>query len=148
MWRLLVEAVVFGAICLLFAGSASLAEMIVAVFAGCMAVWVHARLMRRSAFRFTGTPQPLHILKLAAKGALQDVPLGAWHVLASLWRRRFGKQVMEPAPVLISGADVHAIPKRRALAILATSFGPLAYTIEAHREALRVHRAEGTRRSE
>jgi hypothetical protein len=43
---------------------------------------------------------------------------------------------------------VHAIPKRRALAILATSFGPLAYTIEAHREALRVHRAEGTRRSE
>jgi hypothetical protein len=148
MWRLLAEAVVFGAICLLLAGSVSLAEMIVAVFAGCMAAWLHARLIHRSAFRFTGRPQPLHILKLAAKGALQDVPLGAWHVLASLWGRRFGKQVLEPAPVLIRDADVHAIPKRRALAILATSFGPLAYTIEAHREALRVHRAEGTSRSE
>ncbi len=148
MWRLPAEAVLFGAVCLLFAGSVSPAEIIVAAFAGCLAAYVHARLIHRSAFRFTGTPQPFHIFKLAAKGALQDVPLGAWHVLASLWRRRFGKQVMEPAPVLISDVDVHAIPKRRALAILATSFGPLAYTIEAHREALRVHRAEGTRRSE
>ena len=129
MWRLLVEAGVFGAVCLLFAGNASLAEMIVAVFAGCMAAWLHARLIHHSAFRFTGRPQPLHILKLAAKGALQDVPLGAWYVLASLWRRRFGKQVMEPAPLLLSDADMHATPKRRALAILATSFGPLAYTI-------------------
>jgi hypothetical protein len=43
---------------------------------------------------------------------------------------------------------VHVIPKRRALAILTTSFGPLAYTVEAHKQALRVHRAEGTRRSE
>ena len=148
MWRLLAEAVLLGAICLLFAGSASAAEIAVAAFAGCLAAYVHARLIHRSGFRFTGRPQPLHVLKLAAKGALQDVPLGAWHVLASLWRRRFGKQVMEPAPALISEADMHAIPKRRALAILATSFGPLAYTIEAHREALRVHRAEGTRRSE
>ena len=148
MWRLVVEAVLLGTVCLLFAGSVSTAEVVVAAFAGCLAAYVHARLIRRSAFRFTGKPQPLHILKLAAKGALQDVPLGAWHVLASLWRRQFGKQVMEPAPVLISDADMHAIPKRRALAILATSFGPLAYTIEAHREALRVHRAEGTRRSE
>lgn len=148
MWRLMVEAFLLSAVCLLFAGSVSAAEIVVAAFAGCTAACLHARLIQRSAFRFIGRPQPLHILKLAAKGALQDVPLGAWHVLASLWRRRFGKQVMEPAPVLIRGADMHAIPKRRALAILATSFGPLAYTIEAHHEALRVHRAEGTRRSE
>ena len=148
MWRLLVEAAVLGAICLLFAGSTSLAEIIVAAFAGCVAAWVHARLMHRSAFRFIGRPQPLHILKLAAKGAVRDVPQGAWHVLASAWRRRFGKQVMEPAPVLVRDVGMHAIPKRRALAILATSFGPLAYTVEAHRDALRVHRAEGTRRSE
>ena|GEM_PF-1200186 len=148
MWRLLMEAIVFGAVCLLFAGSTALAEIIVAAFAGLLAAILHARLMHCSAFRFTGKPQPLHILKLAAKGALRDVPQGAWHVLASLWRGRFGKQVMEPAPVLTSGTDVHAIPKRRALAILATSFGPLAYTIEAHRQALRVHRAEGTTRAQ
>jgi len=148
MWRLLVEVIVFGAVCLLFAGSTALAEIIVAAFAGVLAALLHARLMHCSAFRFTGTPQPLHIVKLAAKGALRDVPQGAWHVLASLWRGRFGKQVMEPAPVLTSGTDVHTIPKRRALAILVTSFGPLAYTIEAHRQALRVHRAAGTTRAQ
>jgi hypothetical protein len=142
------EAIVLGTICLLFAGSVSLAELMVAAFAGCMAAWVHARLIHRSAFRFTGTPQPLHILKLAAKGAVRDVPQGAWHVLASVWRGRFGKQVMEPAPLLVRDTDMRAIPKRRALAILTTSFGPLAYTVEAHRDALRVHRAEGTTRSE
>lgn len=148
MWRLLLEAMLLGAICLLFAGSASPAEFIVAAFAGCLAAWLHARLIHRSAFRFTGTPQPLHILRLAAKGAVRDVPQGAWHMLASLWRGRFGKQVMEPAPLLVGGADEHGMPKRRALAILTTSFGPLAYTIEAHRQALRVHRADGTNRPE
>lgn len=148
MWRLSLEAILLAAICLLFAGSTSLAEIIVAAFAGCMAAWVHARLIHRSAFRFTGTPQPLHILNLAVKGAVRDVPQGAWHVLAAMWRRRFGKQVMEPAPLLVRDTDVRAIPKRRALAILTTSFGPLAYAVEAHRDALRVHRAEGTRRSE
>lgn len=148
MWRLSLEAILLGAICLLFAGSTSLPEILVAAFAGCVAAWVHARLMHRSAFRFIGAPQPLHFLKLAAKGAVRDVPQGAWHVLAAVWRGRFGKQVIEPAPLLVRGTDVRVIPKRRALAILATSFGPLAYTIEAHRDALRVHRAEGTRRSE
>jgi hypothetical protein len=148
MWRLVLEVVLLGGICLLFAGSVSVAEVIVAGFAGCMAALVHGRLIKRSAFRFTGTPQPLHILKLAAKGGLRDVPQGAWHVLASLWRGRFGKQVMEPAPVLVSDTDVRVTPKRRALAILTTSFGPLAYTVEAHRQALRVHRAIGTTRSE
>lgn len=148
MWCAVMEAIVLGTICLLFAGSVSLAELMVAAFAGCMAAWVHARLIHRSAFRFTGTPQPLHILKLAAKGAVRDVPQGAWHVLASVWRGRFGKQVMEPAPLLVRDTDMRAIPKRRALAILTTSFGPLAYTVEAHRDALRVHRAEGTTRSE
>jgi hypothetical protein len=148
MWRLPLEAILLGAICLLFAGSTSLAEIMVAAFAGGMAAWVHARLMHRSAFRFIGTPRPLHILKLAAKGAVRDVPQGAWHVFAAIWRGRFGKQVMEPAPLLVRDTHVRVIPKRRALAILATSFGPLAYAVEAHHDALRVHRAEGTTRSE
>lgn len=148
MWRLLVEAMLLGMVCLLFAGSIAPAEIIVAAFAGFLAALLHARLMRRSAFRFAGKPRPLHILKLAAKGALRDVPEGAWRVLASLWRGRFGRQVMEPAPVLIGDTDMHVLPKRRALAILATSFGPLAYTIEAHRQALRVHRADATARPE
>lgn len=84
MWRLMVEAVLLGTACLLFAGSVSTAEVVVAAFAGCLAAYVHACLIHRSAFRFTGRPQPLHILKLASKGALQDVPLGGWHVLISL----------------------------------------------------------------
>lgn len=148
MWRLLLEAALFGGICLLFAGNASIAEILVAVFAGLFAALWHLRLLRHSHFRFVGKPQLLHILKLSTKGALRDVPQGGWHVLASLWRGRFGKEVMEPAPVLVDDGDVHATPKRRALAILATSFGPLAYTVEAHRQALRVHRAQGTRKSE
>lgn len=148
MWRLLVEAALLAGVCLLFAGSTSIAEIAVAVFAGLFAALWHLRLLHRSHFRFVGRPQPFHILELAMKGTLRDVPQGGWRVLTALWRRRFGKQVMEPAPMLIDDTDVHTIPKRRALAILVTSFGPLAYTVEAHRQALRVHRAIGTRRAE
>jgi hypothetical protein len=148
IWSITLEATLLGAICLLFAGSVSVAEIIVAIFAGALAASWHARLLHHSHFRFVGKPQPLHILKLSAKGALRDVPQGGWHVLTSLWSGHYGKQVMEPAPMLIDDTNMHAIPKRRALAILITSFGPLAYTMEAHREALRVHRALGTRRSE
>ncbi|GAB2561726.1 hypothetical protein [Dyella jejuensis] len=148
MWRLLLEATVFGAVCLLFAGSVSVAEVVVAAIAGLFAALWHGRLLRWSAFRFVGRPQPLHMLKLAANGALRDVPKGGWRVLASIWRRRYGQQLMEPMPVLIEGTDMRTVPKQRALAILTTSFGPLAYTIEAHHQALRVHRADATRRSE
>lgn len=149
MWRLGMETIVFGSVCLLFAGKDSLAEVVAALLAGLFATWWHARLLRYSAFRFKGRPNLTHILKLAVQGALCDVPKGGWRVLSSLRLGRFGKRVTEPAPVLIHGGDVLTLPKRRALAMLATSFGPLAYTVEAYRqEALRVHRARGTKRSE
>jgi hypothetical protein len=56
--------------------------------------------------------------------------------------------IAEPAPVLVDDADPRAVPKRRALALLVTSCGPLAYAVDAHHQALHVHRAEGTRRTE
>jgi hypothetical protein len=147
MRRLLLEAVLLGGVCLLFAGSTSVADIIVAVAGGGFAALWHARLLRHSAFRFMGRPRSLHVVSLALKGGLRDVPRGGWHVLASLWRGRYGKRVTEPAPALIDGASARAIPKQRALAILATSFGPLAYALDAHHHALHMHRAEGTRRS-
>lgn len=148
MWRLGLEILVFGGVCLLFAGSVSAPEIVIALLAGCFAVLWHARLIRHSAFRFAGRPDGARVLGLAVKGALGDVPEGGWHVTAALWRRRFGRLRMEPAPVLVRDRDVHVIPKRRALAILTTSFGPLAYVTEAHHEALRVHRVNRTIRPE
>jgi len=140
MWRWLLEAAVLGGACLLFAGSVSMAEIVVAVFAGAGASAWHAWLARRSAFRFQGTPKLLALLL--------DLPAGAWRALAALWRRRYGQPVVEPAPVVVRATRMQVIPKQRALAILVTSCGPLVYAIEAHLRGLRVHRAarDGGRR--
>jgi len=148
MWRWLLEAAVLGGACLLFAGSVSMAEIVVAVFAGAGASAWHAWLARRSAFRFQGTPKLLALLQLAVKSSVLDLPAGAWRALAALWRRRYGQPVVEPAPVVVRATRMQVIPKQRALAILVTSCGPLVYAIEAHLRGLRVHRAarDGGRR--
>lgn len=140
MWRWWLEAVVLSGACLLFAGSTAASEIIVAVFAGALAAAWHAYLARHSAFRFQGTPRVFRLLRQGTKNGVLDVPEGAWRALAALWRCRYGRPLVEPAPVVVRPTQMQVIPKQRALAILVTSCGPLAYAVEAHRHGLRVHR--------